>query len=228
MKNKLEKVVQPEGNYYDKYHSSNPLVKWMMSGFKNKMKIMLYETKKNFNHVCEAGCGEGEITTYIRSLYNETEIDAFDISRKVIEEANRKNKNVSFFVGDICNLRLTPYSAVALGRQGGGTYVPQNEFYDLIVCLEVLEHLERPEAAIENFKKINSHDGYLLLSVPNEPIWRICNMARGKYLSDFGNTPGHINHWSKRSFCKMLKKCGLEIISVESPFPWTMVLAKKG
>jgi hypothetical protein len=30
--------------------------------------------------------------------------------------------------------------------------------------------------------------------VPREPIWRIGNMARGRYLGDLGNTPGHIQH----------------------------------
>ena len=36
--------------------------------------------------------------------------------------------------------------------------------------------------------------------MPREPLWRGLNMARGAYLKDLGNTPGHVNHWSKRSF----------------------------
>ena len=35
MDTKKTEVVQPEGNYYDKYHSTNPIVKWMMKGFKD-------------------------------------------------------------------------------------------------------------------------------------------------------------------------------------------------
>ena len=30
MNTKKTEVFQPEGNYYDKYHSTNPIVKWMM------------------------------------------------------------------------------------------------------------------------------------------------------------------------------------------------------
>lgn len=40
MKTKID-VVQPEGNYYDKYHSSNPIVKWMMANFKKSIKELL-------------------------------------------------------------------------------------------------------------------------------------------------------------------------------------------
>ena len=111
---------------------------------------------------------------------------------------------------------------------GGGTRVLAENKYDLVVCSEVLEHLEDPEQALKNIKELCNENGFILLSVPKEPIWRICNMARGKYWKDLGNTPGHIQHWTKRDFCRMVVNNGMKIISVKTPFPWTMVLAKKG
>jgi hypothetical protein len=42
--------------------------------------------------------------------------------------------------------------------------------------------------------------------VPYEPFWRMANVIRLAYLPQFGNTPGHIQHWGKRNFKKMLKK----------------------
>jgi hypothetical protein len=59
--------------------------------------------------------------------------------------------------------------------------------------------------------------------VPREPVWRMTNMARGAYLRDLGNTPGHLNHWSKRSFVSLLSRYGT-VEHVRSPFPWTMLL----
>lgn len=38
MNTKKTEVIQPEGNYYDKYHSTNPIVKWMMKGFMNSIR----------------------------------------------------------------------------------------------------------------------------------------------------------------------------------------------
>jgi hypothetical protein len=68
---------------------------------------------------------------------------------------------------------------------------------------------------------------HLLVSVPREPLWRGLNMARGAYLKDLGNTPGHLNHWSKRAFVRLLGQHG-EVIEARSPFPWTMVLLRLG
>ena len=61
------------------------------------------------------------------------------------------------------------------------------------------------------------------MSVPREPVWRMLNMARGAYVRDLGNTPGHINHFSKRSFARVVARHG-EIVEMRSPFPWTMAL----
>ena len=67
--------------------------------------------------------------------------------------------------------------------------------------------------------------GYLLVSVPHEPLWRGLNVARGAYVKDLGNTPGHINHWTKRGFVAMLARHG-DVIEARSPFPWTMLLVR--
>ncbi len=66
-----------------------------------------------------------------------------------------------------------------------------------VICSEVLEP-RRSGTSIENIKELCNENGFILLSVPKEPIWRICNMARGKYWKDLGNTPGHIQHWTKK------------------------------
>jgi hypothetical protein len=68
---------------------------------------------------------------------------------------------------------------------------------------------------------------HLLVSVPREPLWRALNMARGAYLREFGNTPGHLNHWSRRSFEALLGRYG-QVQEARSPFPWTMLLVRVG
>ena len=65
-----------------------------------------------------------------------------------------------------------------------------------------------------------------MLSVPREPVWRIANLARLKYIRAFGNTPGHVNHWSRRSFVDFVGR-ELDVGQVLSPFPWTMLAARR-
>jgi len=61
--------------------------------------------------------------------------------------------------------------------------------------------------------------------VPREPIWRALNLARGKYVRDLGNTPGHLGHWSRRGFLELLGG-RLEVVAVRTPLPWTMALCR--
>lgn len=92
---------------------------------------------------------------------------------------------------------------------------------DLLVCCEVLEHLENPFEALKVLKALASK--FVLFSVPREPLWRIINFTRGKYLRAWGNSPGHIQHWSRKKFINLL--CPFfSIVEVRTPLPWTMVL----
>jgi SAM-dependent methyltransferase len=95
--------------------------------------------------------------------------------------------------------------------------------FDMATAIEVLEHVPDPEATVAEMARVANR--HLLVSVPREPLWRGLNMARGAYWGSLGNTPGHVNHWSKRSFVKLLSRHG-EVVEARSPFPWTMLLVR--
>jgi len=97
-----------------------------------------------------------------------------------------------------------------------------DDSFDLVLGIEVLEHVPDPAAALTELSRVAR--GNLVLSVPREPIWRVANMARGKYIPQLGNTPGHINHWSRRSFATLVGR-HFQTTAVRAPFPWTMVSA---
>ena len=87
----------------------------------------------------------------------------------------------------------------------------------------MLEHVPDPAHTVAEMARVAS--GHLLVSVPREPLWRGLNMARGAYVKQLGNSPGHLNHWSKRSFVKLLSRHG-DVVEARSPFPWTMLLVR--
>ncbi len=101
---------------------------------------------------------------------------------------------------------------------------PAADSAQLVVCCEVLEHLEQPEQALQKLAALaNPH---LILSVPREPLWSILNMARGKYWGALGNTPGHLQRWSQRRFVALVSRF-VDVEEVRSPLPWTMLLARR-
>jgi SAM-dependent methyltransferase len=196
---------QPEGNFYDKYSSKNPLAQRMMAGFLSAFDDL--SASAGVHTAYEAGCGEGHLS--FRMARRGITVNASDISARLVEQANLQ--------------ALTDGLSAKFQRANIYDLTAQNAKSELVVCCEVLEHLEEPEAALQTLA--NMACPYLLASVPREPLWRVLNMARGSYWGQWGNTPGHVNHWSTSGFLKFLKT-RFEVLAVRTPLPWTMALCK--
>jgi len=192
----------PTGNAYDKYTASNPIERRLMQGFLRTFEAFLPAAAPSA--VLEVGMGEGEIASRVRQRYPESTMVGVDLLDPELAAAWGE-KGVAGAFADIAHL---PF--------------PTRHF-DLVLAIEVLEHVPDPDAALRELSRVGR--GAFVLSVPDEPIWRVANMARGKYLGDLGNTPGHIQHWSQRSFRRQVG-AHLEVEASASPFPWTMVSAR--
>jgi len=103
----------------------------------------------------------------------------------------------------------------------GGSLPLRDGEVDLVAAIEVLEHVPEPERTLAEMARVAG--SHLLVSVPREPLWRGLNVARGAYVRRLGNSPGHVNHWSRRAFVQLLSGYG-EVVEARSPFPWTMLL----
>lgn len=189
------------GNQVDKSNLSNPISRKLVTGFDEKLFNVLDRIQPTSLH--EVGCGEGRLTRLIRDRYS-IDVLASDFSEALIEEnLTRDCESIDFKHLSIYDLD------------------PEAHRRSVVICCEMLEHLEDPEDGLRALRNLNA-DHYVF-SVPREPIWRILNMARFKYLGDWGNTPGHLNHWSLNSFTKSVTENGFEIVEVLNPFPWIMV-----
>jgi SAM-dependent methyltransferase len=106
---------------------------------------------------------------------------------------------------------------------GDATRLPfADDMFDLVLAIEVLEHVPDPDRALRELRRVGTST--LIASVPFEPVWRIGNMVRGRYLRDLGNTPGHVNHWTRWGFTRFVGN-RFDVVDTVSPVPWTMVLA---
>lgn len=158
----------------------------------------------------EIGCGEGFSTKKIAEMLPDNfKLQASEYVDKLVPRAQKRNPKI----------KITQESVYE-------TEHPDNSF-SLVFLLEVLEHLDYPEKALQELQRITKPGGYLILGVPREPLWRVLNSARGKYLKDFGNTPGHLNHWSSAGIKKFVTSNFGQVMASRQPIPWTQVLAKK-
>ncbi len=194
----------PAGNYYDKYRTRNPIARWLMQGFLSGFDRLSSSIPPG--PVLEVGCGEGELS--MRLAARGHHVRGCDVSADVIDEARGRARSaglaVEFWQCDIQDLT-------------------EQDAAPLVICCEVLEHLRDPQAGLERLALLARP--WLIVSVPREPLWRAMNMARGKYLGQLGNTPGHLNHWGRGAFLSQLGE-RFDIVETASPVPWTMALCK--
>jgi len=193
------------GNTYDKYGSGNPVVRRLMAGFERNLEELF--TKAAPTSLLDVGCGEGVLVHQWAQRLGSARVVGIDLEEESIQAGWRERQapNLEYRVMEAENL---PFA--------------DGEF-DLACAIEVLEHVPNPEHTVGEMARCAAR--HLLVSVPHEPLWRMLNMARGAYWSDLGNTPGHLNHWSRRSFVELLSRHG-EVVEVRSPFPWTMLLVR--
>ena len=183
-----------------KYSDPSALVQFANRRFFAALGDMLRSVRAR--SILDAGCGEGEILGRLegQAIFG---LD-FDIDRTLI--AKSRVPEVALNAGDVQRLPFDDAS------------------FDLVLMLEVLEHVGDPREALAEAARVSRR--YLLASVPHEPWWRIGNMLRLKYLRQFGNTPEHLHHWSAGGFKNFIAD-SFEVVQVKQPFLWTFVLAQK-
>jgi SAM-dependent methyltransferase len=204
-------TVDPEGtvtgNTYDKYGSTNPVVRRLMATFERTLDELFVQADPR--SLLDVGCGEGVLVEKWARRLRDRRVVGIDLDDPQLHAQWRQRTapNLEYRVMKAENLPFT-----------------EDEF-DVATAIEVLEHVPDPAHTVAEMARVAQR--WLLVSVPREPLWRGLNMARGAYLRDLGNTPGHLNHWSKRSFVSLLARHG-EVVQARSPFPWTMLLVRLG
>jgi 2-polyprenyl-3-methyl-5-hydroxy-6-metoxy-1,4-benzoquinol methylase len=197
----------PTGNTYDKYGTKNPVARRLMSGFQAALDELWQKAEPR--SVLDVGCGEGVLTCEWAERLGERRIVGIDLEDPKIqaEWETRRRPNLEYRAEEATSLSF------------------DDDEFDVATAIEVLEHVPDPEATLAEMTRVAER--YLLVSVPREPLWRMLNMARGAYWGSLGNTPSHVNHWTKVGFVSLLSKYGT-VEEKRSPFPWTMLLVRVG
>ncbi|MCL0028527.1 class I SAM-dependent methyltransferase [Dehalococcoidia bacterium] len=192
----------PAGNYYPKFSTRNPISRLLVSRFKQSLSDLT--ASLGASSVLEVGCGEGFLAEFMLDTCDAS-YTGVDVDLLTTGMAKDRSPAGGFAVADGLSL---PFRAKS---------------FDLVLACEVMEHVWRPEDLLQEVRRVSRE--YCLFSVPREPLWRMLNVARGAYISNLGNTPGHIQHWRSGEFHNLLQR-HVKIIRTKHPIPWTMVLCQ--
>jgi ubiquinone/menaquinone biosynthesis C-methylase UbiE len=198
----------PTGNTYDKYGSTNPVVRRLMAGFEGQLAELFAIAAPE--SVLDVGCGEGVLTEQWAQRLDPGRVVGIDLADAKLAaewQVRPARENLEFRAMGAEQLQFSDHE------------------FDLVTATEVLEHVPDPERVLAEMARVARR--HVIVSVPHEPLWRALNLARGAYLRELGNTPGHLNHWTRRSLVRLLGRYG-EVVQARSPFPWTMLLVRVG
>lgn len=201
-------MMQYNKGNLQKYHTKNPLKRFMINYFEQKLLNVVESLNLQNPEILDAGCGEGFVAGMLHAQNSQAHIFAFDYQQKAIDYAKEhQSPAINFSVGDICGINFA------------------DKTFDLVCCTEVLEHLPDPAKAVAELLRVA--DKYVVLSVPNEPWFCLGNLISGKNISRLGNPVDHINHYTGRGFVKFLRQCGAVKIKTFNCLVWTIAVVEK-
>lgn len=202
-KEKLKATPEDE-DFIGKYENTGFIAQKLVNNYFKTVERLFQKT--NSVKIChEIGSGEGLSTQKLNNFV--PQLSASEYVDKFVSQAKNNNPQLEIFQESVYELKY------------------DDNIVDLIFLLEVLEHLDYPELALQEIRRVSNR--YLILGVPREPLWSFLNVCRFKYLTRLGNTPGHLNNWSKKQIINLVEKEFGKVISVETPLPWTILLAEK-
>lgn len=186
----------PDTTNFAKFQTRNPLARFLFDRFYETLRHMVAELQPE--SVLDAGCGEGETLERLRDLLPR-DVHGFDNNPACVKFAAARLPAYRFSTGDVCRVDY------------------QDNRFHTVLCLEVLEHLHEPSRALRELVRVSS--SHIIISVPNEPFFRLTNLARGKYIRRWGDHSEHCQHWNRASLTAFLAGSA-DVMEVQSSYPW--------
>lgn len=195
-RNRIGTFDRLESSNYQKFQTRNPVVRSLIDRFYENVREIVAPLAAD--STLDAGCGEGETMLRLDPVLGRRLLGV-DISEPAVALASERVGRADVRCASVYELPV------------------DRDQFDLVLCLEVLEHLEDPDAALRELARASRSD--VVVSVPFEPWFQLGSAFRGKYLRTLGNHPEHINHWGRKSLAAFLGR-QLDLIELRVSTPW--------
>lgn len=181
---------------YEKFHKRTKSQKRVI-GKKNFTYRNLIEILEKYvndeNKILDIGCGSGVISLFLASRGKQ--VLGIDISRSSINACREGAKNLG--LKEKAVFKVVDFPREKLNRK-----------FDIVICSEVLEHIEEDEKAVEEIYNLLTPGGLLIISVPskNAPLYSL------GYAKKFDIKVGHLRRYNCQELNDLCRRAGFNII----------------
>lgn len=185
-------MSKTESRYFDSsYLDENPDWDRQDAPWKaSQVLSMLSENQLKPKSICEIGCGSGDILVHLLESLPSVGMTGFDISPQVVSfwEQHKEVSGIEFHLGDFHKIN--------------------NSRYDLLLMLDVFEHVPDPFSFLENSRLCSD---YFIFHIPLD--LSASSVARGTPLLKSRSQVGHLHYYTKDLALATLEDTGYEIIN---------------
>lgn len=189
-------IEQVPPNYYQKGIRENLLQRlWHINKLNEVLKAC--RTQSRVNNILDVGCASGWLISQIAHRYPKASCSGIDIYDKAIKYAKRKYPHIEFKVADAHKL---PFKSNA---------------FDLVVCTEVLEHVDDPRSVLFEIKRVLKNKGTAVIELDSGSllfsiVWYLWRKSKGRIWNE-----SHAHSFNIRKLEKMILSCDFKIIKKE-------------
>ncbi len=196
-------LIMPENHMEEFYSSKNPLIRKI---YRDRLYNIADIIPKKRIKILDAGCGEGHMLAVLHNKDSNYQLYGTDVVDCALKSAKIR----------------CPYAR--LTKQDLTEKLSfKNEFFDVIICTEVLEHIFDYKKAIFEMKRVLKKGGLLIITFPNDFTFSIGRLMLLKWPP---RTPDHVNSFTPE---KMAKHVGLDVCYRRNmPFNIFFSLSLKG
>lgn len=136
-------------NYYLQFKRVGLIKKWIFEKLIDSRQPILFYLKKRFSKgssLLDYGCGSG---LFVAEAKKHFQCMGIDFSKSAINLAEQKNPEVKFKIGNLIQLKKIKSKSI-----------------NVVVCFDVLEHVENQGDYLKEFYRIVKDDGWVVLGMP--------------------------------------------------------------
>lgn len=196
--NKVAQKIKDDNPWYTRPQIKDSLyyrtIEQRWKFFSKFYMLWLKDNPQGSADILDAGCGDGINLEFFKTIKG-ANIEAYEYNPIRVERAREKYPDIKISLVDLTDIK------------------DKNKKFDIILCSQVLEHIENDKLALAELKSILKPNGILIVGVPNEGCF-LAQLRNNTLEPNIGKTTDHVQFYTKSGLLKLFTDVELKVLKL--------------